>query len=54
VDQAIDNGFADDRIFKQLEPALGLDLRGDDERYLVVALFKDVDEGSGLLVGVVS
>ena len=51
VDQPIDNGFADHRVFKQFEPTLGLDLRGDDERRLVVTLFEDVNEGSRLLVG---
>ena len=54
MDEPIDNGFADHRIFKQFEPTLGFDLRGDDERRLVVTLFKDVDQGSSLLVGVVS
>jgi hypothetical protein len=43
MDQPVDNGFPDHRIFKQFEPTLGLDLRGDDERGLVVALFEDVD-----------
>ena len=32
MDQPIDYGFADRRIFEQFEPALGFDLRGDDDR----------------------
>jgi hypothetical protein len=54
VDQPIHDGLGDYRILKQFEPSLGLDLGGDDERSLVVALLEDVDQGGGLLVGVVS
>ena len=32
MDQPVHDGFADDRVFKQLKPALGLDLGSDDER----------------------
>ena len=32
MDQPVDNGFTDHRVFKQLKPALGLDLGSDDER----------------------
>src|SRR3989304_9485046 len=39
---------------KQFEPSLGFNLGSDDEGSLVVALFKDIHEGSGLLVGIVS
>jgi hypothetical protein len=54
MDEPIDNGFADHRIFKQFKPSLGFDLRSDDERGLAVALFEDVHQGGGLLVGIVS
>jgi hypothetical protein len=30
MDEPIDDGFTDDRIFKQLKPTLGLDLRSDN------------------------
>ncbi len=39
---------------KQFKPSLGLDLGSDDERSLVVALFENVHQRGGLLVGVVS
>ena len=54
MDEPIDNGFADHRIFKEFKPSLGFDLRSDDERGLAVALFKDGHQGGGLLVGIVS
>ena len=54
MDEPIDNGFSDHWIFKQFEPSLGLDLRSDDERGLAVALFENVHQGGGLLVGIVS
>ena len=44
MDEAIDDGFADYRIFEEFEPSLGFDLRSNDEGSLVVALFKDVDQ----------
>jgi hypothetical protein len=30
MDQPVDDGFADDRVFKQFEPALQFDLGSDD------------------------
>ena len=54
MDESIDDGLANDRIFKQLKPTLWLDLRSDDERRLVVTLLKNIDQGSSLLVGIVS
>ena len=54
MDQPVDDRFADDWIFKQFKPSLGFDLRSDDKRGLAVALFEDVHQGSGLLVGIVS
>ena len=54
MDQSIDDGFAEHRVFEQFEPTLGLDLGSDDEPGVVVALFEDVPLGSGLLMGVVS
>jgi hypothetical protein len=54
VDQPIHNGLGDHRIFKQFDPSLGLDLGSDDEGSLVVTLFQDVHQGSGLFMGVIS
>ena len=54
MDEPIHDGFGDHRIFKQFDPSLGLDLGSDDEGSLVVTLFEDVHQGSGLLMGVVS
>ena len=54
MDEPVDDGFTYDGVFEQLEPTLGLDLGGDDERGLVVALFENIDQGSRFVVGVVS
>jgi len=50
----IDDGFAEHRVFEQFEPTLGLDLGSDIQRRLVIALFEDLHQGGGLLMGVVS
>ena len=54
MNEPVDNGFTDDRVFKQFKPALGFDLGSDDERGFVVALLENIDERGRFLVGVVA
>lgn len=50
VPPAIDDGFADDGVFEQLEPAAWIDLRGDPHDTTAVAVLEQVDESGRLLV----
>ena len=54
MDQTIHDGLGNDRVVKEFEPTLRLDLGSDDERTLLVTLFEDVHEGGSLFVGVIS
>jgi hypothetical protein len=54
MDEPVDDRFTDDRIFKELKSTLGFDLRGNDDRRLMIALFEDIHQGSRFVVGIVS
>ncbi len=54
MDQPIDGGFGNHRIFEHFEPSPGIDLGSDDEGSLVVTLFEDVHQRGGFFMSVVS